>query len=291
MKKKEVTIYDIAQELSISSATVSRSLQDHPAVNKNTKKKVMRKAREMGYRHNMFASSLRRQRTNTIGFLVHELNSTFITSVLAGIEKVATRAGYDILIAHSSESVEKEIANAQNFFNKRVDGLIASLSFETENLDHFQPFNERGIPLIFFDRADEHNELNTAVIIDNFKCGYEATRHLVNEGCQRIALVTSSLRRNVYSERHRGYKQALADAGMPYDSSRVVINNLSEEAARDIAEKILRMKPMPDGLFITHDFTAAVCMQHLQEHGIKIPEDLAIVGFNNDAVSNWFGPG
>ncbi len=290
MKKKEVTIYDIAQELSISSATVSRSLQDHPAVNKITKKKVMKKAREMGYRHNMFASSLRLQRTHTIGFLVHELNSTFITSVLAGIEKITTRAGYDLLIAHSSESLEKEIANAHNFFNKRVDGLIASLSFETENLDHFQPFNEKGIPLIFFDRADEHNPLNTAVIIDNFKCGYEATKHLVSQGCERIALVTSSLRRNVYSERHRGYKQALADAGLAYDSNRVLINNLSEEAAHDIAEKILRMSPLPDGLFITHDFTAAVCMQHLVERGVRIPEDMAIVGFNNDAVSKLVHP-
>jgi LacI family transcriptional regulator len=137
MKKKDITIYDIAQQLSLSSSTVSRALQDHPSIKKKTKQKVVNKAKELGYRYNHFAGSLRKQKTNTIGFLVHELNSSFITSVLSGIEKITTAAGYNLLIAHSSESFKKEIANAQNFFNQRVDGLIASLTFETENLNHF----------------------------------------------------------------------------------------------------------------------------------------------------------
>ncbi len=124
--KKDVTIYDIAQKLDLSSATVSRALKDHPAINKNTRKKIQQTAREMGYRANTFASNLRKQKTNTIGVMVHELNSNFITSVLAGIEQVTTEAGYDLLIAHSSESFAKEAANALNFLHKRVDGLIAS---------------------------------------------------------------------------------------------------------------------------------------------------------------------
>jgi LacI family transcriptional regulator len=290
MKKKDVTIYDLAKELSLSTATISRSLQDHPAVNKSTKQKVLKKAKELGYRYNTFAGSLRMQRTNTIGFLVHELNSNFITSVLAGIEKITTESGYDLLIAHSSESFEKEIANAHNFFNKRVDGLIASLTFETENLEHFQPFNDKGIPLIFFDRADEHNLNNTAVIIDNFKCGYQATKHLIEQGCKRIAMVTSNLKRNVYSERHRGYKQALHDYKLHYDERHVIINDLSEEAATKTAHRILKMHQVPDGIFVTHDFTAAVCMQVFKEHGYRIPEDIAIVGFNNDAIGKLVQP-
>jgi LacI family transcriptional regulator len=290
MKKKDVTIYDLAKELSLSTATISRSLQDHPAVNKATKQKVLKKAKELGYRYNTFAGSLRMQRTNTIGFLVHELNSNFITSVLAGIEKITTESGYDLLIAHSSESFEKEIANAHNFFNKRVDGLIASLTFETENLEHFQPFNDKGIPLIFFDRADEHNLNNTAVIIDNFKCGYQATKHLIEQGCKRIAMVTSNLKRNVYSERHRGYKQALHDYKLHYDERHVIINDLSEEAATKTAHRILKMHQVPDGIFVTHDFTAAVCMQVFKDNGYRIPEDIAIVGFNNDAIGKLVQP-
>src|SRR5947208_14873141 len=139
-KSKEVTIYDIARKLKISPATVSRGLQDHPAISKKTKKKIFDLVDELGYRSNHYARNLRQQQTRTIGVMVHELNSNFITSVLAGIEKITTENGYDLIIAHSSESAKKEAANANNLFHKRVDGLIASLSFDTENLDHFRPY-------------------------------------------------------------------------------------------------------------------------------------------------------
>jgi len=290
MKKKDITIYDIAQHLSLSSATVSRALQDHPSIKKQTKQKVLNKAKELGYRYNHFAGSLRKQQTNTIGFLVHELNSSFITSVLSGIEKITTAAGYNLLIAHSSENFEKEIANAENFFNQRVDGLIASLTFETENLNHFKPFNDKGIPLVFFDRVEENNDHNTSVIIDNYKCGYQATRHLIEQGCRRIAISTSSLKRNVYRERHRGYKDALHDNGLAYSEKLVIINDLSEKAATENANRILKMNPLPDGIFITHDFSAAICMQILIDHGINIPADIAVVGFNNDDISKLVQP-
>ncbi|MBE2230271.1 MAG: LacI family DNA-binding transcriptional regulator [Chitinophagaceae bacterium] len=287
--KKEITIYDIAQHLSLSSATVSRALQDHPAINKNTRKKIQTAARELGYRQNTFASNLRKQKTNTIGVMVHELNSNFITSVLAGIEKVSTEAGYDLIIAHSSESAEKEAANALNLFHKRVDGLIASLSFGTKDLSHFDPYEEKNIPVIFFDRVEENSE-NTKVIIDNYKCGYQATRHLIEQGCKRIVLVTASLKRNVYAQRHKGYADALYDNNIPYEKERVLIKDLSEQCGVEAALQILKMKPLPDGVFITNDFSAAVCMRTLREHGIKVPEDIAIVGFNNDAISKLVEP-
>jgi len=287
--KKDVTIYDIAQKLSLSSATVSRGLQDHPAINKNTRKKIQEAAKELGYRHNTFASSLRKQKTNTIGFITHELNSNFITSVLAGVEKVTTEAGYDLIIAHSSESYEKEAANALNLFHKRVDGLIASLAFNTKDLNHYKSYEEKGIPVIFFDRVEEQSE-STKVIIDNYKCGYQATQHLIEEGCKRIVLVTANLKRNVYAQRHKGYTDALFDNNIPYEKERVLIKDLSEQCGVEAALQILKMKPIPDGAFITNDFSAAVCMQTLKEHGIRIPEDIAIVGFNNDAISKIVEP-
>ena len=287
--KKEITIYDIAQFLDLSSATVSRGLQDNPAINKNTRKKIQEAAKELGYRHNTFASSLRKQKTNTIGVIVHELNSNFITSVLAGIEKVTTEAGYDLIIAHSSESYDKEVANALNLFHKRVDGLIASLAFDTKGLDHYNSFEEKGIPVIFFDRVEESGE-STKVIIDNYKCGYQATQHLIEQGCKRIVLVTASLKRNVYAQRHKGYTDALFDNNIPFVKERVLIKDLSEQCGVEAALEIMKMKPMPDGAFITNDFSAAVCMQTLKEHGINIPEDIAVVVFNNDAISKIIEP-
>ena len=288
-KQKEVTIYDIASKLKISAATVSRALQDHPGISKKTKKRILEQVEEMGYRTNHFARNLRQQKTRTIGVIVHELNSNFITSVLAGIERVTTEAGYDIIIAHSSESSKKEAANALNLFNKRVDGLIASLSSDTKDLEHYRPFAEKSIPVIFFDRV-EQNETNTVVVIDNAKCGYLATQHLIEQGCRRIAHITASLKRNVYSLRYKGYQDALFDNKLPLDESLLVVSDLSEAASVEAALQILRMKPLPDGVFITNDFVAAVCMRVFKEHGISIPDDIAVVGFNNDAIGKLIEP-
>jgi LacI family transcriptional regulator len=287
--KKDITIYDIAQQLSLSSATVSRALQNNPSINKNTRKKIQDTAKQLGYRHNTFASSLRKQKTNTIGVIVHELNSNFITSVLAGIEKITTEAGYDIIIAHSSESHEKEAANALNLFHKRVDGLIASLAFTTKGLDHYKFFEEKGIPLVFFDRVEEKSD-SIKVIIDNYKCGYEATQHLIEQGCKKIVLVTANLKRNVYAQRHKGYMDALFDHNIPFKKELVLIKDLSEQCGVEAAMEIIKMKPLPDGAFITNDFSAAVCMQTLKENGVRIPGDIAIVGFNNDAISKIVEP-
>jgi len=289
VKGKEVTIYDLANKLNISIATVSRGLKDDPAVSKKTRKKIFELAEEMGYRSNHFARNLRRQKTNTIGIIVHELNSNFITSVLAGIEKITTEAGYDLIITHSSESHVKEAANAKNLFHKRVDGLIASLSFDTDDLEHFRPFEEKGVPVIFFDRVEQRMN-NSVVIIDNYKCGYQATQHLIEQGCKRIAHVTSSLKRNVYAERYKGYKDALFDNNIQFDESLLIINDLSENAGIEAARQILSMRPLADGAFITNDFVAAVCMRTLKENNINIPRDIAIVGFNNDAIGKLIEP-
>lgn len=288
-KTKEITIYDIARKLNISASTVSRGLQDSPEIGPKTKKKILDMAEKMEYRVNHYARNLRQQQTKTIGVIVHELRSSFITSVLAGIEKVTTEAGYDILIAHSSESSSKEIANAKNLFDKRVDGLIASLSIETENLDHFKPFSKRKIPIIFFDRV-EQGKNSTLVVIDNAKCGYIATKHLIEQGCKRIVHVTSSLKRNVYSQRFKGYKEALADEKIPFKQDLLIVGDLSERSGVEAAMKMIKMKPLPDGAFITNDFVAAACMRTLKEQGVSIPNDIAIVGFNNDDIGKLIEP-
>jgi LacI family transcriptional regulator len=287
--EKEITIYDIAKRLNISAATVSRGLKDHPSISKKTKKKIFDMVEELGYRSNHFARNLRQQQTKTIGVIVHELNSNFITSVLAGIEKVTTESGYDIIIAHSSEKYVKEVANATNLFHKRVDGLIVSLAFDTGDLDHFKPFTDKGVPVIFFDRVEQDGN-RTVVVIDNNRCGYLATTHLIDEGCKRIAHVTSSLKRNVYSQRYKGYRDALTDNGLPFDEKWLIVNDLSESAGVTAARQILQLQPRPDGVFITNDFVAAVCIRTLKAHGVKVPEDMAVVGFNNDAIGTLIEP-
>jgi LacI family transcriptional regulator len=287
--KKDITIYDIAKVLGLSPATVSRGLKDHPAINIKTRKRIMDAAKEMGYRSNSFASNLRMQKTHTIGIIIHELKSQFMSSVLAGIEKITTDAGYDLIIGHSSETYRKEMSNAHNLFHKRVDGLIASLAFDTPDMNHFDPFVQKGIPIVFFDRVEEF-PYGTRVIIDNVKAGYEATAHLAAQGCRRIAHITANLGRNVYAGRLKGYQQALADYSLPFDADLLLVNDLSEAAAIRSARQVLNMEQRPDGVFATNDFFAAVFLQTLKEGGLRVPEDIAIVGFNNDAISKIIQP-
>ena len=287
--EKEITIYDIADKLNISASTVSRGLQSNPAVSIKTRKKIVDTAKELGYRSNNFASNLRKSKTHTIGVLMHEINSTFMSCVLSGIEKVIAETEYDILIAHSAESGEKEVANAHNLFHKRVDGLIASLAFDTPDLSHFDEFINKKIPIIFVDRVEENNG-GTKVIINNFKAGYDVTKHLIEQGCKRIAHITGSLSRNVYDLRFKGYLAALSEHKIKYDEKLLIVNNLKKESCITAAKQLLHMKHMPDGLFVTNDYSAAVCIQTLKEAGVKIPADIAVAGFNNDTVSTIIEP-
>lgn len=286
---KDVTIYDIAEALSLSPATISRGLKDHPAIKKDTKKRILEKAREMGYQHNMFASNLRRNRTNTIGVIVPRLNSYFMSAVIAGIEKVANEAGYNLIISQSLESVKKEMMNVRTLFNSRVDGLLVSAAYDTEDLSHFEIFLEKKIPLIFFDRVLEHPDC-TNIVIDNFKAGYEVTQHLIQQGCKRIVHITANLKRNVYADRLSGYKKALQDAGLTFDESLLIINNLSDQAGVEAAETIFRMNPAADGIFSSNDSCAVSCIRQLKHLGKKIPQDIAIAGFNNDPLSKVIEP-
>jgi LacI family transcriptional regulator len=287
--KKEITIYDIAESLNLSSATVSRGLKDHPAIRKETKKRILEKAKEMGYRHNLFASNLRRNRTNTIGVIVPRLNSYFMSSVISGIEKVANEAGYNLVISQSLESEKKEMVNIKTMFNTRVDGLLVSLAYDTEDDSHFKIILDKNIPLIFFDRVFEH-PLCTSVVIDNFAAGYSMTKHLIDQGCKRIVHLTANLKRNVYSERLRGYMQALADHNIPYDEKLIFVNNLGESAVMEAIESILHMNPLPDGIFSSNDSSAVVCIRELKKAGIQIPQQIAIGGFNNEPNSTVIEP-
>ena len=287
--EKEITIYDIASKIGIAPSTVSRALNNNPTISAATRKKITDLAEKLGYQHNPFARNLRMQKTHTIGVILHELNSQFITSVLAGIEKVATEAKYNLIIGHSGENAKIEMVNANNFFHKRVDGIIASLSFDTDDLNHFKQFQNKNIPVVFFDRVFEKSDA-AKVIINNYQAGYDATAHLIEQGCKRIAHITSSLKRNVYSERKNGYKKALEDHKIKYDEKLVIIDGFKEEDAIRSAKRILAMKTLPDGIFITNDFCAAVVIQNLKDAGIRVPQDIAVVGFNNDSIGKVISP-
>jgi LacI family transcriptional regulator len=290
--KKEITIYDIARKLNISAATVSRGLKNHPAIKLQTRKTIAHTAKELGYRNNNFASSLRTKKTNTIGVIVPRLNSYFVASVLSGMEDEASREGYNLVIVQSLEKSEKEILNAHTMFNNRVDGLLVSLSYDTKNLNHFSPFFKKEIPIVFFDRVLEHTN-STNVVIDNLAAGYAITRHLLEQGCKRFMHLGGNMLRNVYADRFAGCLKALKEKHISFDKKLLYISDLSENAGTQAAELILAMplNKRPDAVFAANDTAAVHCMIRLKAAGISIPADIAFAGFNNDPISNVAEPG
>lgn len=288
-KNKIVTIYDLAEHLNLAPSTISRGLQDNPAVHPKTRKKIFAAAEEMGYRFNTFARNLRNQRTNTIGVIVPRLNSYFISGMLAGIEKEINAGGYNMLISQSLELEANEIKYAKAMMNSRVDGLIVNLAGNTSNLKHFEEYTRHNIPLVFVDRVFEDDDYNK-VMIDNRKAGYKMTAHLIEQGCIRIAHLTGNLSRNVYRERKAGYQRAILENNLPFLEELVFETDLTEEAAFSVANQILKMVPRPDALFVANDLCAVICMKVFKDAGLKIPADIAIGGFNNDITSRISDP-
>ncbi len=286
---KEVTIYDIAASLGLSPSTVSRALKNNPGVKKETKKIINEAAQKMGYRHNKFASNLRLKRTHTLGVIVPKLNSYFMATAITGIESAASRFGYNLIITNSLESTKKEAEGVNTLYNSRVDGLIVSLAYDTDNIKHFDIVFKKDIPVIFFDRVIE-NKGCAKVIIDNFKAGYEIVNHLISQGCRKIMHVGGNLLRNVYKDRLLGYRKALEENGIAYDESLVIINDLSDKSGVEIAKKILRMKEPPDAVFTANDTTAVSIILHLKKAGLSIPKDIAVAGFNNEPISRVIEP-
>lgn len=287
--KKDITIYDIARELNLSAATISRSLKNSPSISKKTRQLVQDFAAAKRYRPNAVASNLRRQKTNTIGMIVPRLDSYFIATVLAGIETVINPAGFHLIITQSFESMQKEKDNALTLFNSRVDALIVSLAADTDDTAHFEPFIAKGVPVFFFDRVCE-KEACQQFVLDNFEGGLSVTNHMIGQGCNKIVHITGNITKNVYRDRLNGYKKALKQHGIALNSDYILVNDLSFQAGIEAAERILAFNPLPDGIFAANDLCAVGCMMALKEKGIRIPKEIAIAGFNNDPVSRIADP-
>ena len=288
--KKGVTIYDIASELKVSPSTVSRALKDHYSISKEMIKEVKKLAQKRGYRPNSIAASLRSNKTNNIGVIISWINRPFISSLISGVEEEANKAGYNVIISQSHDSYENEVANARALYDSRISGLVVSLAMGTQNYDHFSQFIKNNIPVVFVDRVTD--ELNSdRVVIDNYAAGFNATKHLIEQGCKNIALVCGSQSRNIYRERESGYLAAMREYNMPINEDYIYHNDvLNAEEGFRIAEHLLSMDTPPDGIFTVNDTSAVSIIQYAKDKGIKIPDELAVIGFNNDPVSLIIDP-
>ncbi len=286
---KRITIYDLAKTLGVSAGTVSRSLNDHPSISPKTKEKVISIANELGYKTNKFAVNLSKQKSNTIGVIVPKLNSIFMSTVLAGIEKIANEAGYNLIISQSLESMEKEKINAKTLYDSGVDALLVSLAYDTTNFDHFAHYIRNKIPLIFIDRV--HNLPNcSTIIINNRLAGFEATEHLITQGCKNLLYIGGNIKRNVYLDRQQGFRDALEKHQLDFDKSHFLESDLSPDEVDTVIKYIGNLKNPVDGLFVASDNFAVHIIKALKKEHYKIPQDIKIVGFNNDPISDLVTP-
>jgi len=290
-EKREITIYDIAEKLGLSASTVSRGLRNHPAIRKETVERIQKMAAKMNYQQNTFASKLRSNRSNTIGVILPLFESSFMGGVISSMESVIRSKGYNLLVSQSFDSSDIQRENLKTHFNSRVDGLLFNLTPETKDLEDLNMFVNKGIPVVLFDRIlDESNNLWTSVIINNRKAGNDVTRHLISQGCKRIAYLGENTSCMVFGERYKGYRDALIESGLEVDPDLIVTGHLNSETGARVVKKILSMKKTPDGIFAGNDMSAVSVMSELKRVGICIPEDIAIVGINNAYISGVVQP-
>ncbi|MCB0649694.1 MAG: LacI family DNA-binding transcriptional regulator [Saprospiraceae bacterium] len=284
-KNKTITIHDLAEELKVSASTVSRALKEHPSIGKKTIKTVKELAEKRGYRPNRLAASLRNQQTHTIGVLVPWINRPFISSLIHGVEEAARAAGYQVIITQSHDNFEDEVDDLKAMFDSRISGMVVSLAMETQSYDHFTPFFKNNIPVVFVDRVPETLECHK-VAIDNYTAGFKATEHLIEQGCRRIAHLSGASHQAIYKERLRGYLDALKQHQLPVDESLILKGILlSADEAISLTKYLLELPNPSDGIFSANDTAAVSAIQYAKSVGVKIPEELAIIGFNNDPIS------
>lgn len=285
----QATIKDIARELNISPSTVSRALKDHPDINVETKKAVIQMAAKLDYQPNSIALSLRKSKTNIIGVIIPELVHHFFSTVISGIEDVANEAGYHVMICQSNESYTKEVANTQALLSTRVDGLLMSLSRETDNFDHLKSLQRRNIPIVFFDRASKEMEASS-IEVDDYDGAFRATEHLIQNGCKRILHMAGPDHLNISINRSNGYRAALKKYNIDFDPTLLVETGLKQQDGSDTMGKLLEEKLKFDGLFAVADPVAIGAMLTLKKKGVKIPDDVAVIGFSDEPMTSLIDP-
>jgi len=290
MTSKQITIKDIAHELGLHHSTVSRALRHDPRVNDATKKRVHECAQKHHYQPNTIAINLRDARSKTIGVVVPSIHHYYFSQIISAIINQASKTGYSVIISQSNESVEIERQNILALIQSRVAGVIASVSRETKNSDHFAMLLNKNIPLVFFDRVC--NDLNAPkVLVKNKQAAQIAVRHLVNAGYNRIAYLGGFLATNVFNDRLQGYRSELEKHQLPVREDWMVFNDFDFKAGQTGMRQILSRPEKPNAVLCVSFELAMGALDEIWNHSMKVPEDIAIVTFGEEPMSKIVRPG
>jgi len=286
--EKPTTIKDIAKKLNISISTVSRALRDAPDINRETKNAIKKLAEDLKYQPNRLAVSLRQNQTHTIGVIVPNLDYV-LSSMVRGIDEVALEAGYTVMVCQSNESFGREIVNTKRLLDSLVDGFIISVSSETKSFDHFKKIQDRNIPLVLFDRLAPDLQA-PSVKLDNENGGFIATEHLIKQGYKKIAILAGPKNLGISNQRMDGYLNALKKYKLKKNNQFIVHCDFNQNYAYAATKELLMMKDRPDAIFTISDRMAIGAQLAIKENNLRMPEDIGLVGFNNEPVTNLVTP-
>lgn len=286
--KGKVTIYDLAKRLGTTASTVSRALQDNPRISQKMRQDVQRLAQELNYIPDPVAHHLRTGRGSVLGIVVPRIDRQFFAGIISAFQLAAQRQHYDVIIAASGESQADEASAVRALLMKKVDGIALSLAVETTEPRYAHDCAAHGVPLIYFDRIPGDTTADT-VANDNYQIGYEAVRQLHKRGCRRIGHFAGPMAMKAYRDRYEGYRQALADLGLPMADQWVFPSCITLETGTEAAQRMLQAAPdqRPDAIFSAGDFSAITCMDTFVRKGLNVPRDLALIGVANEACDGY----
>ncbi|MEE9362395.1 MAG: LacI family DNA-binding transcriptional regulator [Cellulophaga sp.] len=287
--KKNTTIKDIANVLGITPSAVSKALSDHPRISVKTKEAVRETAKKMDYRPNRLAVSLRKGKSNLVGVIVPRAKSNFFSSIVENIEKSLNQEGYNVIITQSNESYKKECSNIDALLQIQVDGIIASISNDTTDLNHYKKIEQNGIPLIMFDRGMKELEVDS-VGINDYLSSHLVIEHLTKQSCKRIAHIGGYSHIRIYKNRLKGYKNALKKYNLPILEELILEGDLTKQDGRKKMTQLLKLTKRPDAVYASGDYAALGALQVLLENNIRVPEDIALVGFSNEPFTSLVTP-
>ncbi|MCW8848919.1 MAG: LacI family transcriptional regulator [Melioribacteraceae bacterium] len=285
----QITIKDLASNLGLSASTISRALNDHPDINVETKKLVNDLAEKLDYEPNFMARNLKSKNSNQIGIIVPEIKHDFFSKAISGIEEVAYKNGFTVIVSQSNEDEEREKLNANSLYQNRISGMIVSLSQTTKNIDHFRNLLKKGVKIVFFDRVTD--DIDTyKVVIDDYQSSYDAVSYLISKGYKKIVHLAGPQNLTNCLNRYRGYKNAITDANLIFREEFVFYGGMHEDDGKKDLEKLIDKKIEFDAVFAVNDPVAIGAIVALKKKGLKIPEDVAVLGFSNNPITEYVTP-
>ena len=283
------TLNDLAALFNVAPSTISRALKDNPRIGKELRLKIQNKAKQLGFRPNRYANILQTNKSHLIGMIVPDITLHFYMRIVKEVEQVLSASGYELILANSNESIKKEKKIIQRLIEKRVDGILAAISFETSKTNHFQELLDLKIPLVFFDRVDNFMPV-PKIISDDYKAAYDAVSYLIKSGCSTIAHITGTKNLNNSNNRMYGYLDALQKHGLEVKDDLILYYKFDQSAIDKFLDKITIKYPNLDGIFVFNDYAANRATQHLLKIGKKIPDEISIIGFSDEPVASYMTP-